>query len=121
MRLSRIVTGGKRRLGLAAGVTALASIGAIGIASPAFAGTCGQTFSPSISGGKASWTLTCSDGNITMKGWVEDTSADGECAHVKGIFNNNIVHDAKACPKGTRTPFSWTHPGTIANGYLYLQ
>jgi len=72
-----------------------------------------------VSGGEASWTLTCSGGNITMSGWVKDTSADGECARVKGVFNNNTVYQtAGACPKGTSVSFSWTAPGTIANGYL---
>lgn len=54
-----------------------------------------------------------------MSGWVKDTDADGKCARVKGVFNNNIVYQtAGACPKGTVINFSWTAPGTIANGYL---
>lgn len=113
----------KSGIGARARVTLIALVIASGTivagANPAAAGTCGQSFNPSVSGGKASWTLTCSGGKVTMSGWVEDTNADGKCARVKGVFNNNITYQtAGACPKGTRVSFSWTAPGTIANGYL---
>ena len=60
-------------------------------------GSCGQTFNPSIDGGKAYWQLSCSGGNITMSGWVEDTSANGRCVRVKATFPDGTklvtVHD----------------------------
>lgn len=122
---SQISTAGRlrRSIGVAVGVLTLTATSVFGVASAASAsiapmGTCGQTFNPSVSGGKAHWDLICSGGNITMSGWVEDTSADGKCAYVTATFNNNINEQAKACPSGTRTPFSWTHPGTIVDGYL---
>jgi hypothetical protein len=101
------------------GATALAASGTTGLSSPAFAGACGRTSDPTASGEKVSWTLSCSGGNITRNGWVEDTDADNQCAFVKGVFTNDIVDIAKACPKGKRTSFPWTHPGTTANGCRY--
>jgi hypothetical protein len=54
-----------------------------------------------------------------MEGWVEDRKADGKCARVQGKFNNGTSHQTPgACPSGTRLYFSWTEPGTIADGYL---
>jgi hypothetical protein len=120
-RGGRLVSKSKlgRRAGTFAAAMFLAGTGVLVAASPAFAGVCGDTFRPSTSGGKAYWSLTCSGGRITMQGWVEDIKADGKCARVKGIFNNNITHEtAGACPSGTRINFSWTEAGTIANGYL---
>lgn len=82
-------------------------------------GSCGDSFHPSVGGGEAYWTLLCHDGHIRMKGWVKDTRADGKCARVKAVFNNNVVHQSSgACPKGTIVQFDWKHPGTIADGYL---
>jgi hypothetical protein len=53
-----------------------------------------------------------------MQGWVIDIKADGKCARVTGNFNGGISHQAKACPSGTTTYFSWTESGTLADGYL---
>lgn len=85
-------------------------------------GVCGQSFHPFVRGGEAYWTLSCSGNKITMTGWVKDTKADGKCAYVKAIFaNGDSPTPAKACPKGDETSFSWSGPGRLANGYLYVR
>ncbi len=81
-------------------------------------GVCGDTFNPSVTGGKASWTLSCSGNNITIAGWVEDTKADGKCARVTAYFSNSETTTWKACPAGTRTNFSATKPGSLIDAYL---
>jgi hypothetical protein len=120
----RLTSRARRPVMVATAVAALAGGSVLGFAPAASAqpaGTCGQTFNPSTGGGEARWTLSCSGGKITMAGWVEDTDADGRCARVKGIFNGGIVRVTDgACPKGTRVKIYWVHPGTIANGYLYV-
>jgi hypothetical protein len=109
------------------GIVSALALGLIGLAPAASADpigpldACGQSFHPIVRGGEAYWVLTCSGGYITMQGWVKDTAADGKCAQVKGVFNNNIVRlSNKACPKGEKESFTWRHPGTIANGYLMV-
>jgi hypothetical protein len=113
-----------RTFTLVAAVAALAGSGMLASAPGASAGvtgTCGQSFSPVTTGGRARWTLSCSGGRITMSGWVEDTKPDGECAYVKGIFSSTITEVSRgACPEGDRENFSWTHTGSLANGYLYV-
>lgn len=39
--------------------------------------------------------------------------ADGQCAYVYTTLNGSgtIRNQAKACPKGTETCFSWSYPG----------
>lgn len=118
----------QKRAMLALGAITLLGGSIVGVAPSASAevpatvqGSCGQSFNPVINGGKAHWDLSCSGGRIYMNGWVEDTSADGRCAFVKANFNNGYSPTpAKACPKGTRTNFSWNGSGTIADGYLYV-
>jgi len=85
-------------------------------------GGCGQTFNPDIRGrAEAHWTLSCSGGKITMTGWVKDTKSDGKCAYVKAVFSDgSSPTPAKACPSGDKTSFSWSGPGSLADGYLYL-
>jgi len=85
-------------------------------------GSCGENFGPSIRGAKAHWTLSCANGRITMKGWVEDTRSDGKCAQVRGEFSDGTYDSEKSCPAGRehRKSFEWSGPGQIANGYLYI-
>lgn len=84
-------------------------------------GSCGQTFDPLLPGaGQAHWTLRCKNGNITVEGWVQDNYGDGECVAVKAHFPGEIWEYSKsACTKGLRLEFKWTHPGDIADVYLY--
>jgi len=83
-------------------------------------GSCGDTLDPSISAGRAHWTLTCSGGQITMKGYVKDTSPDNECVGVKGKFAGGETETRENCKGwGESVSFSWTHPGSLADGYLY--
>lgn len=85
------------------------------------AGNCGDVFNPVINGAKAHWELTCSGGYVTMTGWVDDTSADGRCAYVRGEFQDGAVELAKNCPADSpRTNFEWKHSGNRAYGFLYV-
>ena len=131
---------GRRRSGvpslkaaLVAGTVALIGIGS---AAPALAapgpspmakrGSCGGHYHPTVTSGgedagEADWTLSCKNGFITFSGWVKDLNADGYCAQVKAVFNDGIAEfSARACPKGTVKRFSWRHPGSVADGYLYV-
>lgn len=84
------------------------------------AGGCGQSYNPTIPGGEAHWDLSCGGGMITVSGWVRDTDADGQCAAVKATFAGGQTEvSRRACPEGDRQTFSWTHPGAIADVYLY--
>ncbi|MFE7413967.1 hypothetical protein [Streptomyces laurentii] len=92
----------------------------VATAGPASADGCGDRQDPKIDGAVASWTLTCGKGAMTMKGWVEDTRADGKCAVVR-ISSGNAYQAPKACGSGTRTPFTYTFKGqTTAQGRLAL-
>lgn len=81
-------------------------------------GGCGDTYNPSVGGGKASWTLSCSGSNITIKGWVEDTDNDGKCARVTATYSDGDTQTWKACPEGTRTTISGSGPGKLIDAYL---
>jgi hypothetical protein len=88
-------------------------------------GTCGQVFSPRVTNNgrlaaTARWQLTCRNGRIYMTGWVDDTLADGRCAYVRAQFSDH-TDLVKNCPHDTpRKEFSLSGPGTIANGYLFI-
>lgn len=111
-----------RRLTALLGVLAAASaITLLGPASPASAGSCGQTFQPRVNGGEAAWNLYCSGGTIWIEGWVKDTKADGKCAYVKAFGGGAAMNPhAKACPKGVKTDFSWSTGGSNIDAYLYV-
>ncbi|MER6916893.1 hypothetical protein ABT354_35055 [Streptomyces sp. NPDC000594] len=119
MSRNRRILGGIAATTLAAGL----SIGSAEVATAGGApetrdarGTCGQSFNPELWGGKAHWVNSCRNGKITVKGWVQDTSDDGECVYVVGVFNNDITKvSGYACTKGQRVSFNWTHAGTIAD------
>ncbi|MBB5912545.1 hypothetical protein BJY24_001412 [Nocardia transvalensis] len=83
-------------------------------------GTCGGVYNPSIGAGKAHWELHCKNGAITVSGHVTDTRSDGQCVKVKAVFEGQTTeYSAAACPKDTTRNFSWTHPGSIADVYLF--
>jgi hypothetical protein len=111
-----------RRVVLSGLAAATLSSGAVvGLATPAWAGTCGQTFAPATSGAKAYWQVNCNSTQSWISGWVEDTAANGRCAAVKAIWPNGTTwFSNRACPKGTRVYFtSAKHGGHSVNGYLY--
>lgn len=85
-------------------------------------GTCGQSFNPSVRGGKAHWTIDCVNGNAGVRGWVEDTRSDGKCAQVKATWGSDRTTklSPKACPKGQRRSFELRGKGATVNAYLYL-
>jgi hypothetical protein len=86
-------------------------------------GGCGHTEDPVISGAKAYWELSCAGGNITIAGWVEDTSSNGRCAKVKAVWpdaNPDLWKFSEpACPKGDREHFRFTGPGNEVKAWLY--
>ncbi|GAA1900557.1 hypothetical protein GCM10009716_08000 [Streptomyces sodiiphilus] len=76
--------------------------------SPAAAASCPSGASPVIPGGKASWTLRCSGGQLSVYGWVEDTRRDGKCARV--TVRASSTQTRTACGKGQRSHFDWKFP-----------
>ncbi|WP_405160728.1 hypothetical protein OG203_30695 [Nocardia sp. NBC_01499] len=83
-------------------------------------GTCGAIANPVIGAGRAHWELHCHNGAVTVSGFVTDTRADGQCVKVKAVFEGSITeYSAAACPKGSTKNFSWTHPGSLADVYLF--
>jgi hypothetical protein len=86
-------------------------------ASPAAAATCPSGASPVINGAKASWTLRCSGGTLSVYGWVEDTRADGKCAKIIAmatVTSGPYRHDFSACGWGVRKNFDWKFQGKRA-------
>jgi hypothetical protein len=84
------------------------------------AASCGTIANPTVPGAKAHWELQCDGGKITVTGWVQDTSADGKCAKVKAVFASGTTeYSNAACPKNDKDGFTWSHPGSIADVYLY--
>ncbi len=122
-------TGSLRKLNTTAvGVVALASL--LAAASPALAddgsvpnssrGGCGDTLDPVVNGVRGHWTLNCSGGQITVDGWVEDIQLDGNCVGARGEFASGETERAGTCDGyGSRANFRWTHPGAIADVYIY--
>jgi hypothetical protein len=83
-------------------------------------GTCGDTFSPSVGGGAAGWTLTCAGGKIRAQGWVKDTKADGKAAEVYGTWGDgSSFGTVRAGGNGTKVTFDKGHAGSTV--YLYLR
>lgn len=81
---------------------------------------CGETLDPSVNGVKGHWTLDCSGGQITVDGWVEDTQFDGNCVGARGKFASGETERTGTCDgHGSRAYFHWTHPGAIADVYIY--
>lgn len=115
--------GRPRTIALALSATALAGAGFLAVAPAASAqtlGGCGTSQSPTVSGGRAHWTVNCSGGNVTLAGTVTDTASDGKCATVTAQFpsTGNTYTSRKACPSGQTQSYSWTNPGYGADGYL---
>ncbi|GAA5615378.1 hypothetical protein CP981_04215 [Streptomyces platensis] len=83
-------------------------------------GHCGQTFDPTTDGATAHWTLDCSGGQITVKGWYQDDELDGDCVGVKAHFADGSTKRSETCDGwGSKKSFKWTRPGSIADVYLY--
>ncbi|MFD6039714.1 hypothetical protein ACWDMR_31120 [Streptomyces althioticus] len=103
----------KNSLVSALSVAVLASGLALSTASPASAATCPSAASPVARGGKAHWTLACSNGGLKVYGWVQDTAMDGRCATVTATGNGvGWIDMVEACGSGVRENFDWFIPGT---------
>ncbi|WP_090946795.1 hypothetical protein [Nonomuraea jiangxiensis] len=84
-------------------------------------GSCGQVVNDvKVSGGQASWSHSCSGGNIRVSGWVKDTKADGKCAQVKAEYSNGTQWSARACPTNDRKTFDFNGPGNSVPVYLFV-
>ncbi|MFD8542642.1 hypothetical protein [Streptomyces sp. NPDC059649] len=72
-----------------------------------------QSYSISTSGGYVHYNECNTGSGTTEQGYVRDMDADGQCAYVYTTLNGSgtIRDQAKACPKGTETYFSWNYPG----------
>src|SRR5690348_16157583 len=74
----------------------------------ALAATCPAVFNNvEVEGGAAAWTVTCTGDTLFLDGWVRDTKADGKFAFVKAFIHGGR-EEARACPKGTTTKFTFT-------------
>lgn len=83
-------------------------------------GTCGQSFNPTIPGGKAHWTIDCVNGQAGIVGWVKDTRSDGKCIQVKALWSDGTTKlSPRACPKNSKKSFNMSHAGSAVNGYLF--
>jgi len=123
--MTRIITATatrRWRIAVATLVSALLAAGTFMAISPdtAPAQGCGEHKNLIITGATAHWTLTCSGGNITMRGFVVDTAADGRCAQVLATVGRVKHRSARACPKGDVDTFVWTERGSRAVGSLSL-
>jgi hypothetical protein len=109
-------------------LTAIVFVGGITVFSsiPSFAapaaplGGCGDNLESTLNGAYAQWTLSCSGGQITVNGRVDDTGLDGQCVGVRGEFASGETERVENCGGwNTSANFNWTHPGSIADVYLY--
>ncbi len=84
---------------------------------------CGATKDPSVTGGKAAWTVLCnSNGTVTVDGWVKDTLADNRCAQVYGTFpDGGTFNTESACGWGKKNDFKQVGKGNEANLYLRVR
>lgn len=83
--------------------------------------SCGATLNPSTSRSHAHWDVTCHNGEVTVSGYVQHDFGSG-CSRVKAVFEGQITErSAASCGfwGGPKRTFSWTHPGSIADAYLY--
>jgi hypothetical protein len=89
--------------------------------------SCGATLNPSTTYSSAHWTVSCRDGKVTIAGYVQHhVGACRPCAAVKATFEGQInEQSADSCGaaggglSGPIINFSWTHPGSIADAYLF--
>ncbi|MEV5350406.1 hypothetical protein [Streptomyces achromogenes] len=75
-----------------------------------------MTYSIETSGGYVHYQECNTGSGTTEQGYVKDMVSDGQCAIVYTVLNGAgkngpIANQAKACPKGTETQFSWYYPG----------
>lgn len=121
---------GSLRAALIAPFVALTFAGTLSAAPPAAAeeppiqqarrGGCGDTLDPEVNGVRGHWTLDCSGGQITVDGDVEDIQYDGNCVGARGEFASGETERTGTCEGyGSRAYFRWTHPGSIADVYIY--
>ncbi len=101
-----------------AAATAVMGIGLFGVASPAQADTCPKTRNVSVTGGRSSYTISCSGGNVYVDGRVYDTNADGHCVEVKTQINSSFYYD-KVCGEGNYRSFNHSGSGNTAYVWTY--
>lgn len=85
-------------------------------------GTCGDTKSADVPGGRAAWTVLCQNGQVTADGWVKDTRLDNRCAQVYGNFPaGGTFNTVSACGAGELKYFKQTGKGDTVNLYLRVR
>lgn len=96
---------------------------AVADAAPARPATvCGGSNGATVSGGTATWRVSCSGGTATVSGSVRDTKADGLCAQVHVIFANGASsYSPRACPAGQTRTFSLSGPTYPDGVSVYLE
>lgn len=90
-------------------------------------GSCGDVLNPSTNYSHAHWTVSCRNGEVTVDGYVKhDGGAYRPCAAVKATFEGQINEksgdscgSAGGAFSGPTINFKWTHPGSIADAYLF--
>lgn len=115
-----------RKIAALSSLAGMVMVAGIALSTPASAaevvplGGCGDNKEAQINGGYARWTLSCSGGQITVSGYVEDIGLDGDCVGVRGEFASGETERVENCDGWhTTKDFNWTHPGSIADVYLY--
>ncbi|MFJ2565741.1 hypothetical protein ACIO02_22765 [Streptomyces sp. NPDC087568] len=96
----------KRVLGTVLATTGLVVGMVVGTGGTASAATCPSSAHPKTTGGEASWALSCSNGHLTVHGWVEDTFRDSRCAYVTITPRRERSTTIEACGSGVRKNFS---------------
>lgn len=102
--------------------TALASDIGAGSANTESTMACSGPTPIRTSGGYAQYTECKSGGYVKVRGYVEDTDADGQCAQVYADYSSGLTRDysPRACPKGDRDNFEF--PSRRADdAYVYLR
>lgn len=96
MRIRRLLATAGLSTALALGATAFPTVASTATAAPTADCTSDSIF---LDGAKAYY-QECFDGARTrVKGWVEDTDADGTCAYLIVNMDNGYFGSWKACPK----------------------
>ncbi|MFG2502269.1 hypothetical protein ACGFSB_29165 [Streptomyces sp. NPDC048441] len=90
---------------------------------PAVMGSCPDTGNEvSVPGGYAEWSITCESGRVKVRGKIEDTRADNDCAKAKGKnMNTGRWRSTKVCGWLNEKDIDWDlGKGKGAKVKLYL-
>ncbi|MFJ7201087.1 MULTISPECIES: hypothetical protein [unclassified Streptomyces] len=100
MRIRRLLATAGLSTALALSTTVFPAVASSATAAPTADCTSDSVF---LDGAKAYYQKCYDGGRARVRGWVEDTDADGACAYFSVNMDNGYFYTWKACPKGTRT------------------